>query len=143
MRARILRLAVTSVVALGVIFGLWSQARPGGVAAGSALGAGWALMPATLLLMLRAPRTRYLLVAPSLLVTAALVDIAVVAGGLGWALIAGGTLLGGLLGAWFWFRLLAVPRMFRDPFGAPRWALIAVHVGLIVAGIALVGFATL
>jgi len=139
----VIRLAVTSVVALGVIFGLWSAGRPGGTVAGAALGAGWALMPATLLVMLRAPKARYALVAPSLLVTSALADITVAAGGLGWALIAGGTLLGGLLGAWFWFRLLPVPRMLRDPFGAPRWALIAVHVGSIVAGMAVVGLSTL
>ena len=143
MRARVVRLAATSVIALGVIFGLWSAARPGGTWAGAALGAGWALMPATLLFMLRAPRARYALVVPATLVTAALADIAAAAREPGWAMIATGVLLGGVLGAWFWFQLLPVPRPLRDPFGPGRWALIAVHVGLIVAGIALVALSTL
>jgi len=136
--SRVARLAVTSVIALGLIFGLWSAARPGGMWAGAALGAGWALMPATLLLMLRAPRARFLLVVPATLVSAALAAITVAAREPGWAMIAVGVLLGGVLGGWFWFRLLPVPRPFRDPFGPGRWALIAAHVGLIVAGMALV-----
>lgn len=143
MRARIARLAVTSVIALGLIFGLWTAGRPGGAPAGAALGAGWALMPATLLLMLRTPKARYALVIPSLLVTAALVDVAVVARGAGWAMIAAGTMLGGLLGAWFWFHLLPVPGRLRDPFGTGRWTLIAVHVGLIVAGMVVVAISVL
>lgn len=143
MRARVQRLAVTSVIALGLIFGLWSGARPGGAWAGAALGAGWALMPATLLLMLRVPRARFALVVPAALVTAALADISVAARQPGWAMIALGVVLGGVLGAWFWFRLLPVPRLLRDPFGPGRWALIAVHVGLIVAGMALVALSAL
>jgi hypothetical protein len=131
------------VVALGLIFGLWSAARPGGTWAGVALGAGWTLMPATLLLMLSAPRARFALVVPATLVTAALADIAFAAREPGWAMIALGALLGGVLGAWFWFRLLPVPGPFRDPFGPGRWALITVHVGLIVAGIALVALSAL
>ncbi len=143
MRDRVSRLAVTSVVALGLIFGLWSAARPGGAIAGAALGAGWALMPATLLLMLRTPRARFAMFVPSFLVTAALVDIALVSGVAGWALMATGVVLGGLLGAWFWFRILPVPPALRDPFGPGRWALIAVHVSLIVAGMALVALTAL
>ena len=143
MRARVIRLAVTSVIALGVIFGLWSAARPGGTWAGAALGAGWALMPATLMLMLRVPRARFALVLPATLVTVALADIAVAARDGGWAMIALGVLLGGVLGAWFWFRLLPVPQPLRDPFGRGRWALIAVHVGLIVAGITAVALSAL
>jgi len=143
LRARVQRLAVTSVIALGLIFGLWSGARPGGAWAGAALGAGWALMPATLLLMLRVPRARFALVVPAALVTAALADISVAARQPGWAMIALGVVLGGVLGAWFWFRLLPVPRLLRDPFGPGRWALIAVHVGLIVAGMALVALSAL
>lgn len=139
MRARVARLAVTSLVALGLIFGLWSAGRPGGTAAGVALGAGWALMPATLLLMLRAPKARYALVVPSLLITGGLLDIALAVGGLGWSMIAAGTCLGGLLGAWFWFGLLPVPRALQDPGGPGRWGLIVLHVGMIVVGMCLVG----
>jgi hypothetical protein len=129
---------VTSVIALGLILELWAVNRPGGPWVGAALGAGWALMPAVLLLMLRVPQARYALVVPSALISVALVDVAVVVRSAGWAMVASGILLGGLLGAWFWFRLLPVPRPLRDPFGPGRWALIAAHVGLIVAGMALV-----
>lgn len=138
MQARVLRLAVTSVVALGLIFGLWSATRPGGVVAGAALGAGWVLMPTVLLLSLRRPGARRAVPVPSALVTAALIDMAAAVPNLGWALMAAGMLLGGVLGAWFWFRLLPIPAKLEDPFGPGRWALIAVHVGLIVAGMALV-----
>jgi hypothetical protein len=143
LRARVVRLAVTSVIALGLILGLWAVNRPGGPWVGAALGAGWALMPAVLLLMLRVPKARYALVVPSTLISVALVDVALVVRSAGWAMVASGILLGGLLGAWFWFRLLPVPRPLRDPFGPGRWALIAVHVGLIVAGMALVALSAL
>ena len=141
---RVVRLAVTSVVALGLIFGLWATARPGGPLVGVALGAGWVLMPAVLLLSLRRPAARYALVAPATLVGAGLVAISVASASgppvpeAGWLLMSAGVLLGGLLGAWFWFRLLPVPRELEDPFAPGRWALIVVHVALIVAGIALV-----
>jgi len=139
---RVVRLAVTSVVALGLIFGLWATARPGGPLVGVALGAGWVLMPAVLLLSLRRPAARYALVAPATLVGAGLVAISV-ASASGPPVPEAGVLLGGLLGAWFWFRLLPVPRELEDPFAPGRWALIVVHVALIVAGIALVAISAL
>ena len=57
----------------------------------------------------------------------------------GWVLITTGVFLGGILGAWFWFRWLPVPAALADPFSRGRWALIAIHVCLIVFGLALVG----
>lgn len=141
---RVIRLAATSVVALGLIFALWAVARPGGSIVGVALGAGWVLMPGLLLLSLKRPLARYALVAPATLVSAGLVAIATANPGpppieeTGWLLMSAGVLLGGLLGAWFWFRLLPVPRRLQDPFAFGRWALIAVHVGFIVVGMSLV-----
>jgi hypothetical protein len=49
-----------------------------------------------------------------------------------------GVLFGGMLGVWFWFRWLPVPRGLHEPFSRARWGLIGVHVSLIVAGIGLV-----
>jgi hypothetical protein len=57
----------------------------------------------------------------------------------GWALVAGGALVGDMLGLWFWFRLFPVPPALRDPFSLGRWTLVAVHVALIVSGLLLVG----
>jgi hypothetical protein len=146
---RVLRLAATSVIALGLIFALWAVARPGGTMAGVALGAGWVLMPGLLLLSLKRPLARYALVAPATLVSGGLIAISAANPGsgpieeTGWLLMSAGVLLGGLLGAWFWFRLLPVPRQLEDPFAFGRWALIAVHVGFIVAGISLVAISAL
>ena len=63
--------------------------------------------------------------------------------GLGWLLILAGIMLGGLMGLWFWFRVLPVPPALDAPDGVGRWAIIAVHVGLIVVGIALAASALL
>ena len=63
--------------------------------------------------------------------------------GLGWLLILVGVVLGGLMGLWFWFRVVPVPTALDAPDGAGRWAIIAVHVGLIVVGIALAASALL
>jgi hypothetical protein len=48
-----------------------------------------------------------------------------------------GVLFGGVLGIWFWMRLLPVPPALDDPFSRGRWAMIAIHIALIVAGLAL------
>lgn len=146
--ARVVRLAVTSAVALGLIFALWVASHPALSAAGAALGSGWILMPALLLLSLRRPALRYSLAVPAALVTLALIEISLVQPApalahAGWLLICGGIVLGGLLGGWFWFRLLPVPRSLDDPFAPGRWALIAVHVGLILAGMGVVAFSEL
>jgi hypothetical protein len=56
----------------------------------------------------------------------------------GWMLVTGGVLLGGVLGLWFWYRLLPVPAALDDPVAGARVLLIAAHVGLILGGLALV-----
>ena len=51
-----------------------------------------------------------------------------------------GVLLGGLMGLWFWFRVAAcASHVFDAPDGAGRWAIIAVHVALIVVGLGTCG----
>lgn len=51
-----------------------------------------------------------------------------------------GVLMGGVLGLWFWFRLVPVPRFLDDPFSPGRWALVTAHIILIVAGLGLIAF---
>lgn len=142
---RVARLAITSALALGAI---WALARVGAAlrpAIGHLLLGGWALMPAVLLASLRRPRLRYALVVPATLVTVALVALSVAAvsqhaaAAAGWALVAGGVLVGDVLGLWFWFRVFSVPRALRDPFSRGRWALVGLHVALVVSGLLLVG----
>jgi hypothetical protein len=142
---RVARLAITSAVALGAI---WALAHAGGrlrPAIGYLLVGGWALMPAVLLASLRRPRLRYALVVPATLVTVALVALAATAvsrngaAAAGWPLVAGGVLVGDMLGLWFWFRLFPVPPALRDPFSRGRWALVWLHVALVVSGLLLVG----
>jgi hypothetical protein len=104
-------------------------------------------MPATLFASLARPRLRYALVAPASLVGFSLLAISIAwlpAGlppALGWMLMTAGVTLGGMLGSWFWFRLLPVPPALDDPYSPGRWALIGIHVAMIVLGIALAGSA--
>lgn len=144
---RIRRLARTAVVALGLI---WLAAVGTGVAGpviGAGLLAGWVLMPALLWLSLARPRLRYALVLPSALVSFSLLAICLSAlpddrlASAGWLLMAGGILLGGLLGFWFWFRWLPVPAVLDAPFAPGRWWLIGLHVAAIVGGLGLVAAA--
>jgi hypothetical protein len=144
---RVKRLAATSVVALGGIWALAVATLSVPPAVHASLAAGWVLMPATLVASLARPRLRLALVLPASLVGVPLVAIvafwlpgAPVAAA-GWVLMTLGVAMGGALGAWFWFRMLPVPAAFDDPYSAGRLALIAIHVGLIVAGIALVAIA--
>lgn len=140
---RIRRLAATAVVALGVMTGLAALTLdvPGAVVA--SLAAGWVLMPLILVGSLGEPRLRYALVVPSSLIGVPLLAICALwlpsqpAAAAGWLLVTGGILLGSGLGLWFWYRILPVPRALDDPFAPGRWALIGVHVGLIVLGLAL------
>lgn len=141
-RRRVWRLAAVSAVALGLIWWLAvaTTAAPTWVAV--TLFAGWVSMPTVLLASLRDSRLRYGLAVPSVLVSLGLLAIVVSSspGGvawLGWLLILVGVLLGGLMGLWFWFRVAPVPVALDAPDGAGRWAIIAVHVGLIVVGIGL------
>lgn len=140
---RVKRLALTSVVALGLIWWLAVSTLATPQIVGIALAAGWVLMPAVLLASLTRPRLRYALVLPATLVGVALLAISIwwrpldPLAAAGWLLITAGISLGGVLGLWFWFRLLPVPEPLDDPFSRGRLALIGLHVGLIVTGIAL------
>jgi len=142
--ARVRRLVLTSVVALGLVFALWARGGRGGPFVGAGLAAGWVLMPAILLLSLRRPQARYGLAVPSALVGLSLLALCLsgpaesAAATIGWWQICAGVLLGGALGGWFWFRLLPVPAHLDDPFSPGRWALIALHVALIISGFVLV-----
>ncbi len=148
MTGRVRRQAVVSAVALGVI---WAMAATEGgvpVAVELPLVAGWALMPPLLAASVRRPRLRYGLVVPAALVAGGLTALCFVAlpaglGAAGWLMVAAGVLMGGGLGSWFWYRLLPVPSALDRPLAPGRWALIAVHVGLVVVGLALVGVARL
>jgi hypothetical protein len=139
---RVLRLALTSAAALGII---WLLARNEGSHPVTAplLLAGWLLMPTVLLASLRIPRLRFALVVPAAFVTVALVMLsadAAAAGratAAGWIFVTSGVLVGGTLGLWFWFRLFPVPPALRDPFSRGRWALIGIHLALVAAGLAL------
>jgi hypothetical protein len=98
-------------------------------------------MPSILWLSLRHPKMRYALILPSSLVSFALLAICLTAlpneadSRTGWLLVTGGVLLGGLLGLWFWFRWLPVPAQLHDPFSAGRWALVCIHISMILAGL--------
>lgn len=147
--ARIRRLVVISAVALGAIALLaWASIdAPWPVEA--ALVTGWLTMPLVLAAGVARPFLRYLLVIPAGLVSAALVAVVIAylpAGALaiaGWLLITAGVLAGGTLGMWFWYRWLPVPAGCEDPFGRDRLALIALHAGLVVIGMVLVGLSLL
>jgi hypothetical protein len=142
---RVVRLAITSALALGTIWALARAVGPLRSAIGYLLVAGWVLMPAVLLASLRRPWLRYALVVPATLVTVALVALSATAlprdaaAAAGWALIAGGAVVGDMLGLWFWFRLFPVPPALSDPFSRGRWGLVWLHVALVVSGLLLVG----
>lgn len=148
-RHRVLRLAAVSLVALGLMAGLVAATleAPPAVLAGLVLG--WVLMPVVLALSLSELRVRYLLVVPSSLVTLGLLAICIgwlpasPTAAAGWLLMTVGVALGGVLGLWLWFRLLPVPAALDDPLAPGRWALIAVHVALVVVGWALAATALL
>jgi hypothetical protein len=53
-------------------------------------------------------------------------------------MITAGILLGGTLGMWFWYRMMPVPYELSDPYGTPRIALVGLHIGLVLAGVAIV-----
>ena len=144
MMARVRRLALVSFIALGAIFYLAVATLETHPAIRIALAVGWILMPSLLVLSLHRPVLRYLLVMPSALISIALLATLLWAlpddGVLqtGWLLVTTGVFLGGLLGVWFWFRLIPVPAGLDDPFSTGRWALIGIHVAMIVIGLALI-----
>ena len=102
-------------------------------------------MPTVLAISLRRPLARYALVVPASLVIVGLWGMVTTATDtelLGWSLVLAGILLGGTLGMVFWYRWVSVPRRFNDPFGPARMALVAIHIGLVLVGAAIVFNAT-
>jgi len=140
---RVWRLAATSAIALGLIWGLAIATLELPAAVPTAFVLGWALMPTILLASLARPRLRYGLIVPASLVTLGLLAVCVgwlPADGVaatGWLLLTTGVAVGGVLGLWLWYRLVPVPARLDDPFSTGRWALIALHIGLVLVGFAL------
>jgi hypothetical protein len=140
---RIKRLGWTSLVALGIMTVLAALTLDAPPLVTGALAGGWLLMPALLFASLDRPLLRYGLLLPASLVGAPLLAICVawlppaLLPAIGWVLTTVGVALGGVLGTWFWYRLLPVPRLLDDPYAPGRWALIAIHVALIAGGMAL------
>jgi hypothetical protein len=140
MARRVKRLGFVSLVALGLIWALAVASLDAPWCVDGALAAGWALMPTILFASLSRPRLRYGLVVPGSLVGVGLIAICgwwlpgepVAAAG--WLSMTAGVLLGSALGLWFWYRLVPVPARLDDPYSPGRWALIGVHVALIVVG---------
>lgn len=140
---RVKRLAATSAVALGLIWALAITTLELPLVIDVAFAAGWTLMPTMLVASLARPRLRYGLVMPASLVGIGL--LAVCIGWLpndglvaaGWLLMTASIALGGGLGLWFWYRFIPVPARLDDPFSTGRWALIGVHVALVVTGLGL------
>jgi hypothetical protein len=141
---RVRRLALTSAVVLGWIWVLAVGTLNAHPAIEIALLLGWVGMPAVLGLSLRLAWIRRLVAFPSALMTAALVAVCLFAlpdddaARAGWLLLTAGILFGAGLGVWFWYRWLPVPEPLDAPFAPARWVLIAVHVGLVVAGLLLI-----
>lgn len=140
MARRVRRLGFVSLVALGLIWALAEATVQPPALDGAALITGWALMPALLFASLRRPGLRVLLPLPATLVGGGLIALLLVSppasplAAAGWLLMVAGVALGGVLGLWFWYRWLPVPSVLDDLESPARWALIALHVALIVIG---------
>lgn len=144
-RGRLVRLAATSAVALGIV--LWLGATklddPHPVIL-LGLGVGWVLMPAGLMLTLYEPRWRLVLMAPSTALTASLVAANVTAlpvhavGSVGWSVLTAGVFAGGLLGSWLWLGWAPIPDRLRNPYSRSRWSMVAAHVGMVASGLILI-----
>lgn len=143
-RGRVRRLAITSGVALGVIWALAAWTLDASPWIDGLLLGGWPAMFTVLTLSLARPSIRRLVVVPAVIVTTALIGICLLElpssalARAGWLALTAGILMGGGMGAWFWYRWIPVPRTLHDPYAPSRLALIAAHVGLVVGGIALI-----
>jgi len=136
---RIRRLIVISAVALGLVCLLACTTAEERNIWLLLLIAGWISMPVLLAASLKRPAFRYLLTLPTAAVTTGLLGVALgftgsSVGRLGWWLMTAGVSAGGTLGAWFWYRWAPVPRALDRPFSTGRWALIAIHAGLVAIG---------
>ena len=140
---RVRRLAATSVVALGLIWGLATLTLEVSAVERTALLSGWVLMPTVLIASLWRPQLRYLLVIPATSVTLALMAIVAWAlpanpvAALGWVLVTLGVAMGGMMGLVFWYRIIPVPAALDAPFSRGRLGLIGLHVSLIAVGLGL------
>jgi hypothetical protein len=141
--ARIRRLSIVSLIALGTI--TWLAIRDdASLAVVLLLTAGWILMPTLLRASLRRPLLRYGLSIPATLSAGGLTLFCLARPDLGGASVAGWWTItaslwfGALLGMWLWFRWLPVPTWLGDPFGPGRLALVTIHIGGVLIGIALV-----
>jgi hypothetical protein len=140
---RVKRLAFTSLVALGLVWGLAIATLEAPPLVDASLAAGWVLMPATLFASLVRPRLRYGLVVPSTLVGVGLLAVSIAwlpgdpVAAAGWLMMTAGVLMGAVLGLWFWYRLFPVPASLDDPFSKGRWGLVGLHIALIVVGLVL------
>ena len=143
-RGRVRRLAITSGAALGVIWALAVGTLDASPWVEGLLLTGWFAMVTVLTGSLARPTIRRLVVVPATLVTTALIGICLwdlPSSGLaraGWLALTAGILLGGGMGAWFWYRWIPVPRALDDPYASGRTILIAVHVGLVFGGTVLI-----
>lgn len=134
---RLRRLVLVSLVFLGVIAYLaWSKGDAGPLTLVFLI-SGWILMPTLLHISVAKPRWRYLLAIPAMLVIVGLLRTTLDAGAaaFGWWLITAGIAFGGTLGGWFWYRWVPVPSRLDNPFSPGRWALVTIHVGMVIAGI--------
>jgi hypothetical protein len=140
---RVWRLGLVSLVAPGLIWLAALTRAPAPTPLLAALLAGWWLMPAVLFASIPRPPLRRLLTVPATLITVPTLAVALwwppdgAPARIGWGLLAAGLLLGGVLGGWFWRRWAPVPAAFDAPFAPARWRLVALHVGLVVAGLVL------
>lgn len=146
---RVGRLAVVSTVALGLIWALAMMTVDAPVLLEATLFLGWITMPTLLVVSLGSPRIRYALVIPATLVALGLLGVCLAwsppstVATTGWWLMTSGVAFGGVLGLWFWYRLLPVPAGLDDPFSRGRWALIGGHVAAVVIGFALAALGAL
>ena len=108
------------------------------------LAAGWITMPTVLRASLRYPGLRYVLSLPATLVAGSLTALSARlpnpdgTSAVGWWMVTASLWFGAVLGMWLWFRWLPVPARLTDPFGTARLALVAIHIGGVLIGIALV-----
>ena len=141
---RIRRLVSVSAVALGLITVLAVATTEAPLWLIGMLASGWVTMPLILSASLRQPLLRYGLVIPATVVTVGLVAVCwrwlpvSALARAGWYLVTTGVATGGLLGAWFWYRIAPVPRSLTDPFSTTRLALVAVHAGMVSVGIGMI-----
>jgi hypothetical protein len=146
---RVIRLALTSSIALGLVWMLAVVTLDLRHSLSVSLMLGWILMPSILFFSLRRPRLRYALAIPSALVGIPLLIICATElptdhiARTGWLFLTAGILSGGLLGIWFWFRWLPVPVSLDAPFSRGRWSLVGLHVALVVSGLVLISVAAL